>query len=138
MWYHQGVQSAQTIRREYEASYRNPLARWRSIGPYSHRSTTKQEKNKDLVRAGSFFISLYFLRHVRGIWLWYDVTMENNEAQLALLEKKIDAVYASVEKSRKYLLTIVIVTLVTLVLPIILGAIALPMVMSTMTGMYQI
>lgn len=63
---------------------------------------------------------------------------ETNEAQFARLEEKIDAVYASVEKSRKYLLTMVIVTLVTIALPIIIAAIALPMVMSTIGGMYQI
>ena len=64
--------------------------------------------------------------------------METNEAQLARLEGKIDAVYASVEKSRKYLLTMVIVTLVTVALPLIIAAIALPMVMSTVGSMYQI
>ena len=63
---------------------------------------------------------------------------ETNEAQFARLEEKIDAVYASVEKSRKYLLTMVIVTLVTILLPILIAAIALPMVMSTIGGMYQI
>lgn len=64
--------------------------------------------------------------------------METNEAQLARLEGKIDAVYASVEKSRKYLLTMVIVTLITVALPLIIAAIALPMVMSTVGSMYQI
>lgn len=63
---------------------------------------------------------------------------ETNEAQFERLEEKIDAVYASVEKSRKYLLTMVIVTLVTIALPIIIAAIALPMVMSTVGSMYQI
>ena len=63
---------------------------------------------------------------------------ETNEAQFARLEEKIDAVYASVEKSRKYLLTMVIVTFVTILLPILIAAIALPMVMSTIGGMYQI
>lgn len=63
---------------------------------------------------------------------------ETNEAQFARLEEKIDAVYASVEKSRKYLLTMVIVTFVTILLPIIIAAIALPMVMSTVGSMYQI
>ncbi len=64
--------------------------------------------------------------------------METNEAQFARLEEKIDAVYASVEKSRKYLLTMVIVTLITVALPLIIAAIALPMVMSTVGSMYQI
>ncbi len=64
--------------------------------------------------------------------------MESPEAQLAHLEDKIDAVYASVEKSRKYLLTMLIVTLVTIALPLIIAAIAVPMVMNTMGSMYQI
>ena len=64
--------------------------------------------------------------------------MESNETELARLEEKIDAVYASVEKSRKYLLTMVIITVVTIALPIIIAAIALPALMSTMGDMYQI
>lgn len=64
--------------------------------------------------------------------------MESNETELARLEDKIDAVYASVEKSRKYLLTMVIITVVTIALPIIIAAIALPALMSTMGDMYQI
>ena len=63
---------------------------------------------------------------------------ETNEAQFARLEEKIDAVYSSVEKSRKYLLTMVIVTFVTILLPIIIAAIALPMVMINVGSMYQI
>lgn len=64
--------------------------------------------------------------------------MESNETELTRLEDKIDAVYASVEKSRKYLLTMVIITVVTIALPIIIAAIALPALMSTMGDMYQI
>ncbi len=64
--------------------------------------------------------------------------MESYEEALARLEDKIDAVYASVEKSRKYLLTMLIVTLVTIALPLIIAAIAIPMVMSTVGSMYQI
>lgn len=64
--------------------------------------------------------------------------MESHETELARLEDKIDAVYASVEKSRKYLLTMLIVTLVTIALPLIIAAIAIPMVMSTVGDIYQI
>ncbi|QQR64452.1 hypothetical protein IPH92_02675 [Candidatus Kaiserbacteria bacterium] len=64
--------------------------------------------------------------------------MESNETELARLEDKIDAVYASVEKSRKYLLTMVIITVVTIVLPIIIAVITLPILMSTLGGMYPI
>ncbi len=64
--------------------------------------------------------------------------METHEEQLARLEKKIDAVFISVEKSRKYLLTMVIVTLITVALPLILAAVFVPIVMSSFGGLYQI
>lgn len=64
--------------------------------------------------------------------------METNEEHLARLEEKIDAVYKSVEKTRKYFLTTLIITLVTLLLPIIIAAFLIPMAMSTFGNMYQI
>ena len=64
--------------------------------------------------------------------------MNPQEEQLARLEQKIDAVYVSTEKSRKYILTMLIATLVMAVLPIILGALALPMLMSTLGGVYGV
>ena len=64
--------------------------------------------------------------------------METTEERLARMEAKIDAVYVSAEKSRKYLLTTVIVTVVTIVLPLLIAAIALPSIMSTLTSAYQI
>jgi type IV secretory pathway component VirB8 len=64
--------------------------------------------------------------------------MNPQEEKLALLEQKIDAVYASVEKSRKYLLTIVIITVITVVLPLIIMAFALPSALSSLESAYQI
>lgn len=64
--------------------------------------------------------------------------MEKIEDELIRLEEKIDAVYASVEKVRKYLLTTLIVTVVTIVLPIIIALIMIPIALSTFGSMYQI
>ncbi len=64
--------------------------------------------------------------------------MNPQEEKLALLEQKIDAVYASVEKSRKYLLTIVIITVITVVLPLIIMVFALPSALSSLESAYQI
>ena len=64
--------------------------------------------------------------------------MNPQEEQFARLEQKIDAVYASTEKSRKYLLTMLIASVLMVVLPLILAALALPLLMSTVGSMYQI
>jgi hypothetical protein len=67
--------------------------------------------------------------------------METSEERLAQLEKKIDAIYISTEKSRKYLLTMLISSIVMVVLPLVLAGIILPMVLSSLssvTSLYQI
>lgn len=64
--------------------------------------------------------------------------MNPHEEQLARVEQKIDAMFVSVEKTRKYLLTMLIATGVMVVLPLIIAAIILPMVMSSVTSMYGI
>jgi len=64
--------------------------------------------------------------------------METQEERLDRLEQKIDAIYKSTEKSRKYLLTILIATGVMVVLPLIIAALALPMLLSTVGSMYGI
>jgi len=64
--------------------------------------------------------------------------MEKIEEDLIRLEEKIDAVYASMEKVKKYLLTTLIITVVTIVLPIIIALIMIPMALSTFGTMYQI
>lgn len=52
-------------------------------------------------------------------------------------QKKIDAMYASVEKLRKYFLWTLIITGVTFVLPLIAVAIILPWFVSTMTNAFS-
>jgi type IV secretory pathway component VirB8 len=47
---------------------------------------------------------------------------------------KIDAIYKSVEKTRKYFLVIIWVTVIAIVLPIIGLAFALPMFLSNYVG----
>lgn len=47
------------------------------------------------------------------------------------LEKKIDAVYVSAEKTRKYFLTIIVVSVVAFVLPLIGLLFAIPSFLST-------
>jgi len=64
--------------------------------------------------------------------------MNPQEEQLARVEQKIDAMFVSVEKTRKYILTMLIATGVMVVLPLIIAAIILPMVMSSVTSMYGI
>lgn len=54
-----------------------------------------------------------------------------------VLERKIDLIYASVEKTRKYIFWTMIVSLVFFVLPLILLAIALPLAMTSYTGMLE-
>ena len=57
--------------------------------------------------------------------------------RLETLEKKIDAVYASAEKTRKYILTMVVITVVTLVLPLVLMVAVLPSFMTSYTTQYE-
>lgn len=49
---------------------------------------------------------------------------------------KIDAMYESVEKLRKYFLWTLIITGVTIVLPIVAMMFILPSLLSTLTGAY--
>lgn len=58
--------------------------------------------------------------------------------RLALQEKKLDAIYASVEKTRKYFLWTLIATAVTFALPLIGIMIAIPWLLSTLSSAYQI
>lgn len=62
--------------------------------------------------------------------------MENEQsAKLAELEKKIDAIYVSVEKTRKYFLWTLIITVALFVLPLIGLIFAIPAFISSYTGM---
>lgn len=64
--------------------------------------------------------------------------MDPIQQKLDLIEQKIDAVYASVEKSRKYILIMVIVTVLTIALPLLLAAFVLPSAISSLESAYQI
>ena len=57
---------------------------------------------------------------------------------LVLQEKKLDAIYASVEKTRKYFLWTLVATAITFVLPLIGIVIAIPWLLSTLSSAYQI
>lgn len=49
-------------------------------------------------------------------------------------EKRIEQIYASVEKTRKYFLWTLIITIVTIVLPLIALIIIIPIVLRTYTS----
>ncbi len=58
----------------------------------------------------------------------------NIEARLKNIEEQMALVYASVEKTRKYFLTIIWITVVTLVLPAIGLVFAIPTFISSYTS----
>lgn len=51
---------------------------------------------------------------------------QDTQNKMAGLEKKIDAIYASVEKTRKYFLWTIIITLLVIALPLLLLAFVVP------------
>jgi len=53
-------------------------------------------------------------------------------------EKKIDAIYASVEKTRKYFLWTLIATIVAFVLPILAAIIMVPLMLGPLLSAYTI
>lgn len=57
--------------------------------------------------------------------------------KIAEQEKKIDAIYASVEKLRKYFLWTMIITIVTVVLPLLALVVIVPFVIRTILGAYS-
>jgi len=52
-------------------------------------------------------------------------------------EKKIEAIYVSVEKTRKYFLWTLIITVVAIVLPLIGLVFAIPYFLDTILGTYK-
>jgi len=61
--------------------------------------------------------------------------VENDTVKkLSELEAKIDAIYVSVEKTRKYILWTVIATVVVFVLPLVGLVFAIPMFMKNYVG----
>jgi hypothetical protein len=53
-------------------------------------------------------------------------------------EKKIDAVYKSVEKTRKYFLAIIIISVIAFVLPLIGALFAIPSFISNYSGLLDL
>jgi hypothetical protein len=64
--------------------------------------------------------------------------MDQNDQRLAALETKIDAMYASVEKLRKYFLWTGIITVVLFVLPLIGLMFAIPSFLNTYSDLNAI
>jgi len=61
--------------------------------------------------------------------------MENEILEkIAQQNQKIDAVFASVEKTRKYLLISMWITIIMLVLPLIIGAFVIPAFINSYLG----
>ncbi len=57
------------------------------------------------------------------------------QTRLDAIEKKIDAVYVSAEKTRKYFLGVLIVTVITFVVPLVALVFAIPSFLSTYSTM---
>jgi hypothetical protein len=51
-------------------------------------------------------------------------------------QAKIDAIYVSMEKMRKYFFWMLVLTVVTVVLPIIIMIVAVPFILSTLSSAY--
>ncbi len=60
------------------------------------------------------------------------------EQRLTEQDKKLEQIYNSAEKMRKYFLWTMIITIVTIVLPIIILIFAIPWFLSVMTSAYNI
>jgi hypothetical protein len=60
---------------------------------------------------------------------------DETKQKLALLEQKLDAVYISAEKTRKYFLAVLIVTVVAFVLPLVGLVFAIPSFISSYTSL---
>ena len=58
------------------------------------------------------------------------------EQRLSAQENKLNQIYLSVEKTRKYFLWTLIITVVTIVLPLVALAFVLPWFMDTMMNAY--
>lgn len=66
-------------------------------------------------------------------------TMEEElKSRLDAQEKKMDAIYKSVEKTRKYFLWTLIATLVAFVLPLLAAIIMVPMMLGPLLSAYSV
>jgi len=63
---------------------------------------------------------------------------EDIKSRLDAQDKKLDAIYVSVEKTRKYFLWTLVATIIAFILPIIGIAIILPMVFGPLMSAYSI
>ncbi len=63
---------------------------------------------------------------------------QETQAQFDALNKRMDDIYVSVEKARKYFLWTLIITVATVVLPLIALAFILPWFVKTMSSAYGI
>lgn len=64
--------------------------------------------------------------------------METIEERLTRLEAKLDATHTSAEKTRKYVLIMLIGTVLMFVLPLIMALVMLPFMLSTIGSVYPI
>lgn len=64
--------------------------------------------------------------------------METTEEKLTRIEAKVDAVYTSAEKSRKYMLSMLIITLVMIGLPILLAIFVVPIAIQSLGSVYSL
>lgn len=63
---------------------------------------------------------------------------EELKTRLDTQEKKLDAIYVSVEKTRKYFLWTLIATIVAFVLPIIAAIVMVPLMLGSLLSVYTI
>lgn len=63
-----------------------------------------------------------------------NMEQETLEQRITHIEEKIDRVYVSTEKTRRYFLWTLIVTLVAFILPLLGIALVLPFLFSTLTA----
>ncbi len=63
------------------------------------------------------------------------MNQEELTQKVIALEQKIDAIYVSVEKTRKYFLTVLIVTVIAFVLPLIGLLFAVPSFLKTYSSL---
>ena len=64
--------------------------------------------------------------------------METLDEQLKRMEVKIDATFVAAEKTRKYILTMLVVTVVTIVIPLLAMVVMIPWLMSSLGTAYGI
>ena len=90
----------------------------------------KRDKAKTASRGREIFPSGKILVTTERCYT-FSMPNENISPRVDELEKKIDAIYVSVEKTRKYILTTMIITIIVVVLPVLGLFFALPSFMGT-------